>query len=161
MPVTYQFHAEAGLVETRCPGDVRFDEVLAHFEALAVDPALPARLDVLLVRRVEQDLHAALLGEDAEVLAARVDHRRAGDLVPQQQADGLDDVHLGTEGDEALRHEVACSNRFHRRLQKEWDRRVAPAWPPLRGTTRHRKPTTRSTKKRSRPRTHGGRRERA
>ena len=48
MPVTYQINRESGLIETRCTGEVTFDEVMGHFEQLEAEPSLPGRLDVLL-----------------------------------------------------------------------------------------------------------------
>src|SRR5262245_14225990 len=48
MPVTYQLDPDAGLIETRCVGDVTLDEVLGHFRALEADLSLPRNLDVLL-----------------------------------------------------------------------------------------------------------------
>jgi hypothetical protein len=48
MPLTYQIDHEIGTIETKGAGNVTLDEVIAHFRALAEDPALPDRLDVLL-----------------------------------------------------------------------------------------------------------------
>jgi hypothetical protein len=48
MPVTYRLDSGKGVIETRCAGAVTLDEVLRHFRDLEGDPALPARLDVLL-----------------------------------------------------------------------------------------------------------------
>jgi hypothetical protein len=48
MPVTYQIDRVAGLIRTKCSGDVVIDEVLDHFQALARDPNRPDRLDVFL-----------------------------------------------------------------------------------------------------------------
>jgi hypothetical protein len=48
VPVLYELDPDAGFIRTRCVGDVRVQEVLAHFTELATDPKLPPRLDVLL-----------------------------------------------------------------------------------------------------------------
>lgn len=48
MPVTYQIDHEIGFIETRCTGEVTFDEVMGHFRQLEAEPSLPGRLDVLL-----------------------------------------------------------------------------------------------------------------
>jgi hypothetical protein len=48
MSVTYQLDPETGFIETHCKGDVTFDEVMRHFQALEADPLLPECLDVLL-----------------------------------------------------------------------------------------------------------------
>ena len=47
MPVTYEID-QTGVIRTRCVGDVRFAEVLAHFDELERDPRCPPHLDVLL-----------------------------------------------------------------------------------------------------------------
>ena len=48
MHVTYELDASSGLIETRCRGCVRLDDVMDHFRRLESDPRLPERLDVLL-----------------------------------------------------------------------------------------------------------------
>ena len=48
LPVTYVCDREAGLIRTRCTGNVLFEDVIGHFRELESDPSLPARLDVLL-----------------------------------------------------------------------------------------------------------------
>jgi hypothetical protein len=48
MPVTYHIDAAAGLIATRCSGEITFEEVKDHFESVGSEPLLPARLDVLL-----------------------------------------------------------------------------------------------------------------
>jgi len=48
MPIRYRVNSDTGLIETECIGDVRYDEVLAHFAELESDPNLPKRPDVLL-----------------------------------------------------------------------------------------------------------------
>jgi len=48
MPITYDLDCESGFIHTRCIGRVALDEVLEHFRELGAEPALPARLDVLL-----------------------------------------------------------------------------------------------------------------
>ena len=48
MPVTYRIDAARGVIYTRCVGNVTLEEVLGHFQALALDPECPDRLDVLL-----------------------------------------------------------------------------------------------------------------
>ena len=47
MPVTYKLDP-AGIIRTKCVGDVSLPEVLAHFDELERDPLCPAQLDVLL-----------------------------------------------------------------------------------------------------------------
>jgi hypothetical protein len=46
VPVTHQI--DSGLIRTKCTGTVTFEEVMAHFDALETDPALPDGADVLL-----------------------------------------------------------------------------------------------------------------
>lgn len=46
--MTYVCDREAGLIRTRCTGNVLFEEVIGHFRELESDPSIPARLDVLL-----------------------------------------------------------------------------------------------------------------
>jgi len=48
MSVIYHLNPEAGFIETRCIGDVSFEEVMGHFRELEADPSLPKRLDVFL-----------------------------------------------------------------------------------------------------------------
>ena len=48
MPVSYTIDAEAGLISTRCYGDVTLSEVLDHFRILKDDPVRPNHLDVFL-----------------------------------------------------------------------------------------------------------------
>ena len=48
MPVTYRIDAESGTIETRCTGNITYQEVAVHFRELAEDPRCPPRLDVLL-----------------------------------------------------------------------------------------------------------------
>jgi hypothetical protein len=48
MPITYQIDKARKLVRTKCVGDVTFNEVMEHFQALCRDPDCPQRLDVLL-----------------------------------------------------------------------------------------------------------------
>jgi hypothetical protein len=48
MPVSYLLNPESCVIETRCHGDVTFEEVMRHFRELGEDPSLPERLDVLL-----------------------------------------------------------------------------------------------------------------
>jgi hypothetical protein len=48
LPVTYVCDREAGIIRTRCAGNVIFEEVIGHFRELESDPSIPARLDVLL-----------------------------------------------------------------------------------------------------------------
>lgn len=48
MPVSYRLEPQRGRVRTTCSGTVAFEEVVAHLDQLANDPATPARLDVLL-----------------------------------------------------------------------------------------------------------------
>jgi hypothetical protein len=48
MPVTYQVNPGTSVLRTICAGKVTFEDVLGHFEELASDDSLPARLDLLL-----------------------------------------------------------------------------------------------------------------
>jgi hypothetical protein len=48
MPVRYKIERETCKIWTRCLGAVSFAEVMGHFKKLEADPAVPARLDVLL-----------------------------------------------------------------------------------------------------------------
>ena len=48
MPVSYNINRTTGFIETRCTGNVTFEEVMGHFLELEADPALPKRLDVFL-----------------------------------------------------------------------------------------------------------------
>jgi len=48
MPISYTLDRSRSLVRTRCTGEVRFPEVLAHFDHLQRDPERPWQLDVLL-----------------------------------------------------------------------------------------------------------------
>jgi len=48
MPIRYRVNSDAGLIETRCVGDVRYEEVFEHFAELEANPDLPERLDLLL-----------------------------------------------------------------------------------------------------------------
>ena len=74
MPVTYLINHKARFIETRCTGEVTFDEVMNHFKQLEAEPALPERLDVLL------DLEGAMtLPESGQLLevARAVDRLKA------------------------------------------------------------------------------------
>jgi hypothetical protein len=48
MPISYVIDRPRGLVRTICTGEVRFPDVLSHFDQLQKDPDRPWRLDVLL-----------------------------------------------------------------------------------------------------------------
>jgi len=48
MPVTYCLDCETATLNTCCAGQVTFEEVLAHFDALAKDETLLPSLDLLL-----------------------------------------------------------------------------------------------------------------
>jgi hypothetical protein len=48
MPVSYTLDQAAGLIRTRCSGDVTLSEVLHHFQELKEDPERPSNLDVFL-----------------------------------------------------------------------------------------------------------------
>jgi hypothetical protein len=48
MPIEYEIDAARSLIRTRCVGATTLDEVLAHFEELRSDAALPERINVLL-----------------------------------------------------------------------------------------------------------------
>jgi len=48
MPIPYEIDGARQRIHTRCIGDVTPAEVVAHFRALAEEPHLPERLDVLL-----------------------------------------------------------------------------------------------------------------
>lgn len=48
MPVDYEIDPSRRLIRTRCVGPVVLADVLAHFRALAADPALPKQPDVML-----------------------------------------------------------------------------------------------------------------
>src|SRR5262249_57194633 len=48
MPITYQIDKSRGIIRTRCVGDVRLPDVLAHFRQLQIDDDRPSRLDVVL-----------------------------------------------------------------------------------------------------------------
>ena len=48
MPVSYTIDKEAGLIRTRCEGNVTLAEVLNHFQVLKDDPERPNHLDVFL-----------------------------------------------------------------------------------------------------------------
>jgi len=48
MPVTYVIDKGQKTIQTRCTGNVTFDEVVDHFRVLEQDPECPERLDVLL-----------------------------------------------------------------------------------------------------------------
>ena len=48
MPVTYEIDKAAGIIRTRCTGEVTIEEVVEHFHVLEQDPDCPSRLDVLL-----------------------------------------------------------------------------------------------------------------
>jgi hypothetical protein len=56
LPITYQLDQESALVQTRCRGDVTFEEVADHFRELGAEPDLPPRLDVLLDLRETSSL---------------------------------------------------------------------------------------------------------
>jgi hypothetical protein len=56
MPVTYTIDSRAGLIRTRCFGNVTLPEVLDHFRELREDPTCPDRLDVLLDLTEESSL---------------------------------------------------------------------------------------------------------
>lgn len=48
MSISYALDRPKSLLRTTCTGEVRFPEVLAHFDQLQRDPERPWRLDVLL-----------------------------------------------------------------------------------------------------------------
>jgi len=48
MPIPYEIDVARERIHTRCIGDVKLPDVVAHFRALVADPRLPHRLDVLL-----------------------------------------------------------------------------------------------------------------
>lgn len=48
MPIHYRLDAGLGRIRTTCIGDVRFEDVIAHFDALEADPRAHGRWDVLL-----------------------------------------------------------------------------------------------------------------
>ena len=48
MPVTYRIDLERRRIMTRCTGDTSLAEVLAHFDELERDPAVPPGADVRL-----------------------------------------------------------------------------------------------------------------
>ena len=48
MPISYVIDRPRHLVRTRCTGEVRFPDVLSHFDQLQKDPERPWQLDVLL-----------------------------------------------------------------------------------------------------------------
>jgi hypothetical protein len=48
MPVEYEVDTERGRILTRLVGDVTLREVVGHLRALAEDPALPERPDLLV-----------------------------------------------------------------------------------------------------------------
>jgi len=48
MPVTYRVDTVGRMITTTCSGEVRLDDVLAHFRQLEQDPACAGQLDVLL-----------------------------------------------------------------------------------------------------------------
>jgi hypothetical protein len=48
VPVSYTIDKEAGLIRTRCEGNVTLAEVLNHFQVLKDDPERPNHLDVFL-----------------------------------------------------------------------------------------------------------------
>lgn len=48
MPVTYEIESEAGILRTRCRGQVTFEEAIGHFRALEGDDSLPRPVDALL-----------------------------------------------------------------------------------------------------------------
>jgi len=48
MPVTYDVDRDLSLIRTRCSGDVKLADVVAHFRELERDASLPECLDVLL-----------------------------------------------------------------------------------------------------------------
>lgn len=48
MPIRYEIDRAKGLIRTTCWGEVRLQEVLAHFDELEDDPTRPSHLDVFL-----------------------------------------------------------------------------------------------------------------
>jgi hypothetical protein len=74
MSVTYEIDQGSGLIETRCTGEVSFNEVMEHFRELEDDPTVPERLDVLLDLSGITSLPEA--GQLREVTRA-IDHLRA------------------------------------------------------------------------------------
>ncbi len=48
MPVEYRIDVDTGLIETRCFGEMTFEEVLEHFQEVGSEERLPERMDVLL-----------------------------------------------------------------------------------------------------------------
>jgi hypothetical protein len=48
MPVSYHIDVSQKLLRTVCYGDVRFEDVVAHFQSLSKDPECPELVDVLL-----------------------------------------------------------------------------------------------------------------
>lgn len=48
MPVTYKIDADKRTIRTKCFGQMKLQEVIDHFRALAQDPECPPRLNVFL-----------------------------------------------------------------------------------------------------------------
>ena len=59
MPVTYKIDAKKRIVRTKCFGQVKLQEVIDHFRALAQDPECPQLLNVFLDLRETDSLPSA------------------------------------------------------------------------------------------------------
>ena len=69
MPVTYEIDPVRNLIRTTCFGNVRLQDVMAHFDELQRDPHRPDRLDVLLDLR---DMDAPPQAPQLQAVADRV-----------------------------------------------------------------------------------------
>jgi hypothetical protein len=72
MPISYQIDGTAGLIRTRCWGEVVIDEVRSHFQTLVRDPNLTGRPDVFLDLREMNSLPTADEIREASEIIARL-----------------------------------------------------------------------------------------
>jgi hypothetical protein len=71
MPVLYEIDRERALVRTTCAGDVTFEQVMAHFDALERDPRRGGVMDVMIdVRQITSTPETRQLRQAAERMHA-------------------------------------------------------------------------------------------